>query len=35
MFALAMGIIAMCFNDGKNPKTIRGITLKTCKSFWE
>lgn len=30
-----MGIIAMCYGDGKNPKTLRGFSLKVCKYLWD
>jgi hypothetical protein len=30
-----MGIIAMCYGDGSNPKTVKGFTLKACKGLWD
>ena len=34
-FALCMGIIAMCYGDGTNPKTLKGLTLKGCRTLWD
>ena len=34
IFSLAMGIIAACYGNGSNPKTIKGFTLKACNKLW-
>eukprot|EP00347_Sterkiella_histriomuscorum_P000202 403376789 len=33
-FAVAMGMIAMCYSEGKNSFTLRGFTAKACKYLW-
>ena len=35
VFALSMGVIAMCYGDGSKPLVLRGFTLKACKSLWD
>ncbi|CDW77844.1 UNKNOWN [Stylonychia lemnae] len=34
LFAIAMGMLGMCFNEGKNSFTLRGFTAKICKYLW-
>jgi len=34
IFALATGLLAMCYNEGRNSYTLRGLTAKICKYLW-
>jgi hypothetical protein len=33
-FALCMGIIGMCFGDGSQPRTLKGLSLKSSRTLW-
>jgi hypothetical protein len=35
VFGVAIGIIAMCYGDGKNSKFLKGYSLKACKYLWD